>query len=167
MSWLERLTVPVEKLVGGKDPGPPVSNGMTLRQTVGKSRFDSEFDSLLVLSFASIAPVLAAALFYATLACLVAQQTSAIGIRLALGAERKQVSRKILFNRPRPALVKLVLGLAGSAAAVLLIQNMLYEIAPMLFTAVATTLLAVAMLACAVPAWRACRLDPEQALRTE
>jgi macrolide transport system ATP-binding/permease protein len=77
---------------------------------------------------------------------------------------------KILFDRLRPALVGLVLGLAASAAAVRLIQSMLYEtdpIDPVVFTAVAATLLAVAMLACAVPAWRASRLDPMEALRTE
>jgi hypothetical protein len=66
-----------------------------------------------------------------------------------------------------PALVGLVLGLAGSAAAARLIQSMLYETYPVVFTPVTTTLLAVAMLACAVPAWRPSRLDPKQALRTE
>jgi ABC-type antimicrobial peptide transport system permease subunit len=170
MSWLERLALPVEKLVGGMDPDLLVSNGRTLRRTIGKSTVDSTFDSLPVLGFAIIALVLAAAGLYAMLAYLVAQQTSQIGIRLALGAEPKQVLRKILFNRLRPALLELVLGLAGSAAAVRLIQSMLYEtdpIDPVVFAAVATTLLAQAMLARAAPAWRASRPDPMQALRTE
>jgi hypothetical protein len=170
MSWPERLALPVEKLVDGMDPDLPVSHGKSLRQTFGKSAVDSEFDSLLVLGFAILARVLAAAGLYRMLAYLVAQQTSQIGIRLALGGERIQVLRKILFNRLRPARMGLVLGLAGSAAALRLIQGMPYEtdpIDPVVFAAVATALLAVAMLACAAPARRAARLDPMQALRTE
>jgi ABC-type antimicrobial peptide transport system permease subunit len=170
MSWLERVALPVEKLVDGMDPDLPVSSVMTLRQAIGKSRVDSEFDSLLAPGFAVIARVLAAAGLYGMLAYRAAQQTSEIGIRLAPGAERKQVLRKILLDGLRPALVGLLLGLAASAAALRLIQSMLYEtdpINPVVFTAVATTLLAVAMLAGAVPAWRASRLDPMQALRTE
>ena len=70
----------------------------------------------------------------------------------------------------RPALIGLILGLAASAAAVRLIRSMLYETDPLdlaVFAAVALTLLLVAALACLVPAWRASRLDPMQALRNE
>jgi len=70
----------------------------------------------------------------------------------------------------RPALYGLVLGLVVSAAAVRLIESMLYGTRPLdpaIFAAVAATLLAVAALACLVPAWRASRIDPMQALRSE
>ena len=70
----------------------------------------------------------------------------------------------------RPALYGLVLGLGASAGTMHLIQSMLYETKPLdptIFTTVAATLLAVAALACMIPAWRASRIDPMQALRTE
>jgi len=70
----------------------------------------------------------------------------------------------------RPAFYGLVLGLAVSAGAVRLIQSMLYGtrlLDPAIFAAVAATLLAVSVIACMVPAWRASRIDPMQALRTE
>jgi putative ABC transport system permease protein len=89
---------------------------------------------------------------------------------MALGAERGQVLRLMLGDGLRPALYGLVLGLAASAGAVRLIQSMLYGTRPLdpaIFASVAATLLVVAALACLVPAWRASRIDPMQALRTE
>jgi hypothetical protein len=165
MSWPERLALPVEELVGGMVPGLPVSHGIKLRQTTGRSTVDPEFDSLPVLRFVINALALAAAGLYRMPACRLAQPTSQIGIRLALGAKRKRVFPKMLFDQLRPALAGLVPGLAGSPAALRLIESMLHEtdlIDPAVFTAVLTTLLA-----CAVPAWRASRLEPVQALRTE
>ena len=84
--------------------------------------------------------------------------------------ERGQVVRLMLGDGLRPALYGLALGLAASAGAVRLIQSMLYGTRPLdpaIFAAVAATLLVVAALACLVPAWRASRIDPMQALRTE
>jgi ABC-type lipoprotein release transport system permease subunit len=89
---------------------------------------------------------------------------------MALGAERGQVLRLILGDGLRPAIYGLTLGLAASAGAVRLIQSMLYGTRPLdpaIFAAVAATLLMVAALACLVPAWRASRIDPMQALRAE
>jgi putative ABC transport system permease protein len=162
--------MPVQKIVGAMDPDLPVSDVMTLRQAIGKSTIDSQFDSMLVLAFAIIALVLAAAGLYGVLAYLVTQRTGEIGIRIALGARRESVLRLMLIDGLQPALIGLLLGLAGSAAVVRLIRSMLYETRPLdpaVFAAVAATLLVVAAVACMVPAWRASRLDPMQALRTE
>ncbi len=167
---VESLAVPVQKIVGGLDADLPVWSVMTLRQAIGKSTVDSEFDSILVLVFASIALVLAAAGLYGVLAYLVAQRTVEFGIRIALGAQRDQLLQKVLFDGIRPALVGLLAGLAASAASVRLIGSMLYETQPLdpaVFVAVAGLLLLVAIAACLVPAWHAARLDPMQALRTE
>ena len=164
------LAMPVQKIVGQLDPDLPVSDVTTLRAAVAKWTLDSQFDSILVLAFAVIALVLAAAGLYGVLAYLVTQRTTEIGIRIALGAKRQQVLRTVLIDGLRPALVGLALGLAGSAAVVRLIRSMLYETSPLdapVFAAVAATLLMVAALACMLPAWRASRLDPMQALRTE
>jgi ABC-type antimicrobial peptide transport system permease subunit len=89
---------------------------------------------------------------------------------MALGAQREQVLRLMLGDGLRPALYGLTLGLAASVGAVRLIQSMLYGARPLdpaIFAAVAATLLVVAVIACLVPAWRASRIDPMQALRTE
>ncbi len=164
------LALPVQKVIGELDPDLPVSNVMTLREAVGKSTIDTAFDSILVLAFAIIALVLAAAGLYGVLAYLVAQRTGEIGIRIALGAQREQVLRLMLADGLRPAWIGLVLGLAASAVTVRLIRTMLYETQPLdpaVFAVVAATLLVVASLACMTPAWRASRLDPMRALRTE
>ena len=167
---VESLAVPVQKIVAQLDPDLPVSNVMTLREAIGKSTIDPEFDSILVLAFAVIALVLAAAGLYGVLAYLVAQRRVEFGIRLALGAQRKVLLRLLLFDGLKPALVGLLIGLPASAALVRLIHSMLYETRPLdptVFATVAGVLLLVAIAACLLPAWYAARLDPMRALRTE
>jgi putative ABC transport system permease protein len=167
---VESLAMPVERIIGSMDRDLPVSEVFTLRDIIGQSTINSQFDSLLVLAFAVIALILAAAGLYGVLAYLVAQRTNELGVRIALGAQREQVLRLVLFDGLRPALVGLLVGLAGSIGAAQLIRSMLYGMQPfdpVIFAAVAATLLLVAALACLVPAWRASRLNPVEALRTE
>lgn len=169
-SHVESLAVPVQKVVSQLDPDLPVSDVMTLREAIGKSTIDAEFDSILVIGFAIIALMLAAAGLYGVLAYLVTQRTGEIGIRIALGAQREQILRLTLLDGLRPALFGLVVGLAGSAAVVRKIESMLYQTEPLdpwVFATVAGALLAVAALACMAPAWRAAKLDPMEALRAE
>jgi ABC-type antimicrobial peptide transport system permease subunit len=139
-------------------------------QMLGKSTLNESFNATLLLAFAVLAMLLAAVGLFGVLSYVVAQRTTEIGIRMALGAQREQVLRRILFDGLRPALIGMIFGLGGSAAAVRLMRSMLYETQPLdpaVFALVATTLLSVAALACTIPAWRASRLDPMQALRTE
>lgn len=167
---VDGLALPVEKLIGRLDAGLPVSNVMTLREMIGRSTADSQFESLLVLAFAVIALVLAAAGLYGVLAYLIAQRTTEIGIRMALGAQREQVVRMMLGDGLRPALYGLVLGLGASALVTSLLESMLYQtkaLDPIVFVLVSLVLLVVASMACLLPAWRASRLNPMQALRTE
>lgn len=167
---VEAQALPVQKIIAQMDRDLPVSDVMTLRESIAKSTLASQFDSLLVLGFAIIALLLAAAGHYGVLAYLVTQRTSEIGIRIALGAQRQQVLRLVLFDGLHPALAGLGLGLIASAGLVHLIRSMLYGTEPLdpsVFAAVALTLLLVTAVACLLPAARASRLDPMQALRTE
>ena len=167
---VDGLVLPGEKLIGSLDSDLPVSNVMTLRETIGKSTASSQFDSLLVFAFAVIALILAAAGLYGVLAYLVTQRTTEIGIRIALGARREQVLRLMLGDGLRPALYGLVLGLGASVLVTRLMQSMLYQtgtLDPAVFVIVSLILLAVAAAACLLPSWRASRLNPMRALRTE
>ena len=137
-----------------------------MRESLGNASLSAS----LVLAFAVLSLMLASVGLYGVLSYLTTQRTGEIGVRMALGAQRGQVLRLMLGDGLRPALYGLVLGLAASAGAVRLIQSMLYGTRPLdpaIFAAVAATLLVVAALACLVPAWRASRIDPMQALRTE
>ena len=167
---VESLAVSVQKVVGELDPDLPVSGVMTLRESIARSALASQFDSLLVLAFAVIALVLAATGLYGVLAYLVTQRTSEIGVRMALGARRAQVVGLVLADGLRPALIGLVLGLGASLAAARLIRSMLYNTRPYdvgIFAGVVGVLLLMAFLSCLLPAWRASRLDPMSALRTD
>jgi predicted permease len=167
---VDSMAIPIQKIVSQLDPDLPVSNVMTLREAIGKSTIDSEFDSILVMVFAVIALVLASAGLYGVLAYLVTQRLVELGIRLALGAQRGALLSHLLLDGLKPALAGLLIGLPASAAAVRLIRSMLYEtepLDPLVFAAVAALLLFVAIVACLAPAWYASRLDPMQALRTE
>jgi predicted permease len=167
---VESLAVPVQKIINDLDHDLPVSDILTMDQVLGKSTLNESFNATLLLAFAVLATLLAAVGLFGVLSYVVAQRTTEIGIRMALGAQREQVLRRVLFDGLRPALIGLVFGIAGGAATVRLMRSMLYQtqpLDPVVFAAVAGALLSVAAIACAVPAWRASRLDPMQALRTE
>jgi putative ABC transport system permease protein len=131
---------------------------------------DQSFNATLLAVFAALSLLLASVGLFGVLSYIVAQRTSEIGIRIALGAQREQVLRRVLLDGLRPALLGLLFGLVASVGAARLMRSMLYGTQPLdpaVFVAVAVTLLLVAAAACMVPAWRASRLDPMQALRTE
>jgi len=164
------LALPIQRFVQQLDPDLPVSDVLTMDQMVGKSTVDVSFDATLILTFAVLSLVLAAGGMFGVLSYIVAQRTTEIGIRIALGAQRNEVLRLILSDGLRPASIGLLLGLAGGVAVAETISSLLYGVQPLdasVFAAVAIILLSVACIACLLPAWRASHLDPMQALRSE
>ena len=164
------MSIPVQKQIAALDPRLPVSNVLTMQQAIGDSLGNARFSASLVLTFAVLSLLLASVGLYGVLSYLITQRTTELGVRMALGAQRDQVLWLILFDGLRPAIVGLALGSAASAGITQLIRSMLYDTRPLdpaVYIAVIFTLLMVATLACMIPAWRASRLDPMQALRAE
>jgi predicted permease len=165
-----QFALPVQRIVSEMDADLPLSDVLTMDQLLGRSTLDASFNTTLLVAFAALSLVLAAAGLFGVLSYMAAQRTSEIGIRMALGAQREQVMRLMLMDGMGPAFVGLAIGLAASMEAARLLRSMLYKTAtldPAVFAGVAVTLLLVAMAACVIPAWRASRLDPVQALRSE
>jgi predicted permease len=167
---VESLALPIQKIFGQLDSDLPVRDVLTMRQNIAVATLQDQFNSILILAFAIIALVLAAVGLYGVLSYLVTQRTTELGIRMALGAQRAEVMRLTLTDGLAPVLIGLIVGLAGGAVVVQLVRTMLYGMSPFdwtVFTIVTFVLAVTAAGACAMPAWRATRLDPAQALRTE
>jgi hypothetical protein len=155
---VEQYARPVERIVSTMDPGLPVSDVLTMDQLLGKHTFDQSFNATLLTAFAMLSLLLAALGLIGVISYIAAQRTTEIDIRIALGAKRAQVMRKMLLEGIGPAALGLVAVLAASMGAGRLLRGLLYEIKPLdpaVFSAVAAVLLSVAAFACIVPAWRA------------
>ena len=165
---VSQFALPIQRIVQELDHELAVSDVLTMDQLIGKSTADASFDATLLLAFAVLSLILAAVGLFGVLSYVVAQRTTEIGIRVALGAQRESVLRLVLVDGLRPALLGLAVGIAGSIGAAQLIRSMLYGTRPLdpsVFFGVAAILLCVACAACLIPAWRASRLDPMTALR--
>jgi len=164
------LATPIQKEIAALDPEMPTYKVRTMQQIVGEATASQSFSASLVLAFALLSLMLAAVGLYGVLAYLVTQRVSEIGIRMALGAQRGEILRLVLFDGMRPVLFGLVLGLVGGAVAGMLIRSILYgtrPLDPVVFAGMVGSLLLTAAIASAIPALRACRIQPTQALRTE
>jgi len=160
----------VERLVARLDPDLPLSNVKTLEDVVSSSVAGRRFYMLLLTLFAVVAMALAAIGIFGVMSYAVAQQTREIGIRMALGADRDSVIRMVLRQASTVIGIGLVVGLAAAAATGRALAGLLFNLTPtdpMTLGIVAVILAAVALLACYLPARRATRIDPIQALRAE
>ncbi|HSK63567.1 MAG TPA: ABC transporter permease, partial [Pyrinomonadaceae bacterium] len=152
------------------DRDVPISNVNTMEQLVAQSVAQRRFGMFLVTIFAAIALVLAVIGIYGVVSYSVAQRTTEIGVRMALGASATDVLKLVLRKGMALALIGVGVGLAGAVAATRLMAAMLFEVKPTdiaTFSIVSVGLIFVALLACYVPARRAMKVDPLVALRYE
>jgi ABC-type antimicrobial peptide transport system permease subunit len=164
------LGMPIQKQISALDSEMPIYKVRTMQQIIGEATASKSFSASLVLAFAALSLMLSAVGLYGVLSYLVTQRVSEIGIRMALGAQRSEVLRLVLLDGMRPVLIGLVIGLAGGAVAGMLIKSILYGTQPLdptVFASMVGSLLLTAAMASAVPALRACRIEPTQALRSE
>ena len=152
------------------DPEQPVSDVRTLESVVGKSIAKARFSTLLLTVFAGVALVLAAVGIYGVISYLVTQRLHEIGVRMALGAQARDVLKLVLRNGMVLALVGVVIGLGGAFALTRVMRTLLFGITPtdvVTFGTVSALLMFVALFACYIPARRATKVDPLMALRYE
>jgi ABC-type antimicrobial peptide transport system permease subunit len=148
--------------------GMVVHNPEDMEKTVADSISNKRFTMALLGVFALLALLLASIGIYGVLSYMVGQRTKEIGVRLALGAQKFDVLRMVLKDGARMTLVGILIGLVGALALTRLMRTMLYGVRPtdpLTFVSVAAVLGAVAMLACYLPARRAMKVDPMEALR--
>jgi putative ABC transport system permease protein len=152
------------------DPGQAIRSITTLGGVLAESIARDRFFTVLFGSFGGSALFLAAVGVYGVLAQSVAGRTREIGVRMALGAAPRTVVRMVIAQGSRLVAIGLVAGLVGSLVLTRLVASLLYQTNPydlVTFAAVPAVITVVAFMACAVPAWRASRVDPITALRAE
>jgi putative ABC transport system permease protein len=152
------------------DPEQPMAAIATMEQLLSGSLSRSRFTMLVLGVFAALALVLACVGIYGVIAYSVTQRTQEFGIRMALGANRRDVFRLVLGQGTRLTLLGVGLGIVAALVVTRLMATLLYGVSatdPVTFTAVALLLALVAMAACYLPARRATRVDPIIALRYE
>ncbi|MEO7270395.1 MAG: ABC transporter permease, partial [Vicinamibacterales bacterium] len=158
----------VRQIVRGIDPSLPAYSLVTLTSVVSDSVAQRRFWMLLLVGFATIAVFLAGIGLYGVVAYSVSLRTQEIGVRMAIGAQRGDVLRMVVGEGMRLALIGVATGIVAALALGRFISSLLFEVTafdPLSYAATSLLLLAIAALACYVPARRAMGVDPLTALR--
>jgi putative ABC transport system permease protein len=160
----------VEAAVHEIDKDLPLFQMRTMDRMLDGSLARQRMSMTIFVVFAFVALVLASVGLYGVVSHGVTERTHEIGVRMALGAEQRHVLGLVVRQGLTTTAIGAVVGIAGAIAGSRLIEGLLFGITPtdpLTFAAVAVTLVIVATIACYVPAWRATRVDPTTALRTE
>ena len=160
----------VQRQVRAIDPDQPVYAVRSMRELVAESTARRRLSMLLLAVLAAVALLLASIGLYGVMSYSVAQRTHEVGIRVALGAGRGDVLRLVLGQSLRLTAIGIFAGLAVSMALTRFLATLLFDVKatdPLVFSAMAVTLAAVALFATIAPAYRAATIDPMRALREE
>jgi predicted lysophospholipase L1 biosynthesis ABC-type transport system permease subunit len=150
--------------------GFPVAHIRTMDEVMGRSTARQSFSMLLLTIFGAVALLLAAIGIYGLMAYSVAQRTQEMGIRMALGADRATIRKMVVWHGMRLASVGIVVGIAASFGLTRLLSTFLFGVKPWdpaVFVSAPLILAAIALVAVWLPAARASKVDPMQALRAE
>jgi predicted permease len=176
VAFVARTTTPASVVEGIRAeirraaPDLPIETTATMDEAVAASVAPPRFRMWLLVVFATTATLIATCGIYGLMAYAVAQRRREIGVRMALGAERRDVLRLVLARATRIVVAGLAVGLAGAAGVTRVLQRFLFGVTPtdpVAFTVVTLLLMAVGLLAAWLPARRATRIDPCAALRAE
>lgn len=163
----DTLAPSVSSVITRFDPGMPSEDYVSLTSVIDRSVSPRRFTFGLLAVFAGVSLLLAALGIYGVLSCTVSERIPEIGIRMALGESSRSVGRRVVGRTLTLAGIGIVLGLVSAVLLSGAIRSLLFGIAPTdptTFVSMAATLLAVGALAGAVPAWRAAKTDPVEAL---
>lgn len=166
----DTLAATIREQVRALDPDQPVTSIKTMDELLDRTLSEAKFTLLLFGLFAMLALVLAAIGIYGVMATAVTQRTHEIGLRMALGAQKRDVLRLVIGEGMIQVFIGIVAGLAAAVALTRLMSSLLFGVSPTdpVTLALITLLLAsVALLACYIPARRATKVDPLVALRNE
>ena len=166
----ESLGQPLRQQVQAVDPNLPVFDVKSLEEIVSDSLVQRRFGMQMLGLFGFVALLLAAIGIYGVMSYAVTQRTREMGIRLALGAQPRDVRKLVVRQGVTLAVVGVLIGLAGSFALTRLMANLLFGVRatdPLTFALIAVLLTVVALVACYLPARRATKVDPLEVLRYE
>ncbi len=152
------------------DKDIPVSQVQTMEEVISGSLAQRRLSMSLLVVFAALAAGLSAVGIYGVMAYIVAQRTHEIGIRMALGAERKDVIKMVMGDGARLTLAGIIAGLAVAVSLTRFLQSLLYQVSAtdtLIYANIALLLTVVALLASYIPARRAAKVDPMEALRCD
>jgi len=164
------LSEPARRIIRGLDPAQPIAEIRTMEDILGENFARQRFSAWLLSAFSIVALVLAGVGIYGVLAYSVTARTREFGVRAALGADSGRIIALVLKTGARPVVGGLVIGIAGALALTGLLKSLLFGIGPrdpLTFIVVPCLFAAVALIAAYLPARRAARLEPMEALRTE
>jgi len=164
------LSEPARTIIRGLDPAQPIAEIRTMEDILGENFARQRFSAWLLSAFSIVALVLAGVGIYGVLAYSVTARTREFGVRSALGADSGRIIALVLNTGARPVVGGLVVGIAGALALTGLLKSLLFGIGPrdpLTFIVVPCLFAAVALVAAYLPARRAARLEPMEALRTE
>ena len=166
----ETLIASIKNQIWTIDKNLPLFEVRTMEQVLDEDTSQRRFESFVMSIFAGLALVLASIGLFGVLSSLVSQRTQEIGIRMALGAQTKDVLRMVLSEGFRMVVLGVIIGVAGGVALSRYLSSLFFGVSPaspVTYVEVALLMIGIALVACLLPAWRAARVNPMVALRYE